>query len=169
MSPWHPVVSLTTLPMLGQKHSPSWCLSDFPFIEDLSVQVAFASTEAAIRGHTWSHSACGKLSRTSFQSQAHILDMLYMLELHVLWTVNKEQSRRGKAGGKVDRNNHTHLTTVRRKAAVWILGETCKTSWARVINGACIVKEIWSYELQFIFEGRLGIHWKKVKEILTVF
>lgn len=93
--------------------------------------------------------------------------MLYMLELHVLWILNKEQSRSGKAGGKVDRNNHTHLTTMRRKAAVWILGKTCKTDWASVINEACIVKEIWSYELQFIFEDR--IHWKKVKEILLYF
>lgn len=39
MIPWHPVVSLTTLPMLGQKHSPSWCLSDFLFIEDLSLHL----------------------------------------------------------------------------------------------------------------------------------
>lgn len=167
MIPWHPVVSLTTLPVLGQKPFlvPQW----LPVYWGSKCASGFCIYRSCNQGPYWSHSACGKLSCTSFQSQAHILDMWYMLELHVLWTVNKEQSRRGKARGKVDRNDHTHLTTVRRKAAVWILGETCKTNWARVINEACIVKEIWSYELQFIFEGRLGVHWKKVKEILTVF
>lgn len=128
------------------------------------MQAACASTEAAIRARP-----DPTLSGTSFQSQAHTLDMLYMLELRVLWIVNKEQSRSGKAGGKVDRNDHTHLTTMRRKAAVKILGKTCKINWARVINQAFIVKEIWSYELQFIFEGRVGIHWKKVKEIVLYF